>query len=235
LLRTVSLATGALAVVLSGGVLWVIRDVEGRVADLSIGMSYKAVLATAFMRTVDETGLKIGHFFRTRNAAERQAALDGFRAAVRAFSTVRVEQSADPTGGETVLLMQKSLPLAQRWEEAFHSTAKYSTQLERSARGIASQCSLLNTLCLQLATDDGTAGPGARAPAHGPTSQAALGLIGDVQNAVLFASSQLDATQLERAFAGQAKFAASVGEVLAATAPSDCASPSLASSGWPRT
>ena len=97
----------------------------------------------------------------------------------------------------------------------------FFSQSDRSTRGIAAQTSLLITLCTQLATDDGTLIAGARSPQHRKVFENGIGAIGEIQNAVLLASSLVDPSQLDRGFASHRSIAQSVATTLAATPASE--------------
>jgi methyl-accepting chemotaxis protein len=220
-LRTASLVAGVACFAICGAAVVILGRVETGVTDLSDNIAGRAVPATELIRTANEVSLQVGVFTRTRAEVDRKAAAAEFTTALKTMARIRVELAAREEGQATASLIRAALPRLLAWQSAFEDTAKYFSQSERSTRGIAAQCSLLTTLCTQLTTDDGTVIPGARAPQHRKTFEAGLGLIGEVQNAVLFASSLLDPAELDRALAGQQKLAARVGEVLTATAPSD--------------
>ena len=220
-LRNFSLAAGVISLALCASVLVILRGVEQGVSDLAGGIAGRAAPAAHLMRAANEVALKVGAFMRTQAASEHKAAAAEFLNAFRTFGQTGVEQSARDEGIETARLVHASLPRLTVWRDAFEGTAKIFSQSERSTRGIASQCSLLSTLCTQLATDDGTAIPGVRAPQHRKTFELAVGSIGEIQNAVLFASSLLDPAQLDRAHESHRKLASGVAAVAAATPSPD--------------
>ncbi len=220
-LRTASLVAGAACFAICGAAVVILGRVETGVTELSDNIAGSAVPATELIRAANEVSLKVSVFTRTRCEVDRKAASAEFNTALKTMARIRVELAALEEGQATASLIRAALPRMHAWRAAFADTAKYFEQSERSTRGIAAQCSLLTTLCTQLTTDDGTVIPGARAPQHRKTFEVGLGLIGEAQNSVLFASSLLDPAQLDRALAAQQKLAASVSEVLAATAPSD--------------
>jgi methyl-accepting chemotaxis protein len=220
-LRSFSGVAGVLLLMLcasTAGLLW---EVQRQVADLTAGIAGRAVPAASLMRAVNDVALKAGHFMRTQAEADRIAAAAEFGAAIRLFGQTAVDRAREEEGRETVVLVRTMGPQLLAWREAFDRTAKFLAQSERSTRGIASQCSLLSTLCTQLTTDDGVALPGPRAPQHRKVFERSIGLIGEMQNAVLFASSLHDPTQLARALESHRKLTEGVGDIAAATPAGD--------------
>jgi hypothetical protein len=220
-LRTTSLVAGVTCLTLCTAAVAILWSVESGVSALAQGIAGKAVPATELIRATNEVALKVGTFTRTRAEADHKPATDEFAHALRTFGQTRVDLAALDEGQETAALIRLAVPQIIIWREAFEQTAKFFSQSERSTRGIASQASLLTTLCTQLTTDDGTLIAGQRAPQHRKTFEQSLGAIGDIQNSVLFASSTLNPAELARAFSSQQKLNESVSAVLAATAPSD--------------
>jgi hypothetical protein len=220
-LRSFSVVAGVLLLALCASTVGLLRGVQQGVADLTIGIEGRAVPTANLMRAVNDVALKVGHFMRTLAEADRKAAAVEFEAAIRLFGQTAVDQARGGEGRETVVLVRATVPQLLAWREAFERTAKFFAQSERSTRGIASQCSLLSTLCTQLTTDDGTALPGPRAPGHRKVFERSIGLIGEIQNAVLFASSLHDPTQLTRALESHRQLVDGVGGIAAATPAGD--------------
>jgi methyl-accepting chemotaxis protein len=173
------------------------------------------------MQAANTLALKVGLFTRTRLEADRKAAAAEFTRTFATFGRIRVEQSGRDDGQETAKLVKASIPSLKSWQQAFERTVTYFSQSERSTRGIASQCSVLNTVCMQLVSDDGTVIAGQRAPEHRKTIEVSIAAIGEIQNSVLFASSLLDPAQLDRAITAQSKLASGISTLRTATAPSD--------------
>jgi methyl-accepting chemotaxis protein len=215
------LVAGVTCLTLCAAAVAILWSVESGVSALAQGIAGKAVPATELIRATNEVALKVGTFTRTRAEADHKPATDEFAHALRTFGQTRVDLAARDEGQETAALIRSAVPQIITWRGAFEQTAKFFSQSERSTRGIASQASLLTTLCTQLTTDDGTLIPGKRAPQHRKTFEQSLGAIGDIQNSVLFASSTLNPAELARAFSSQQKLNESVSAVLAATSPSD--------------
>ncbi len=221
LLQAPLLIGAAICLGLCGLAVFVLARVESRVRQLAIDVDTRAAPASELVRVVNGVALRVARYNRTRAEPERQTAVAEFASATREFGRVRVAMAAREDGTASATLVREALPRLAAWRQAFDDTAKVCLQTERSTRGIASQTSLLTTLFVQLASDDGKVIPGPRAPDHARTMDAALGGIGEIQNAVLFASSLLDPAQMDRAVTRHAKLLASVNALYQATAPSD--------------
>lgn len=173
------------------------------------------------MQAANAVALKVGLFTRTRLDSDRKAAAAEFTRAFATFGRIRIEQSGRDDGRETATLVRTSIPALQRWQQAFERTVTYFSQSERSTRGIAAQCSLLTTVCTQIASDDGRVIAGQRAPEHRKIIEVSIGAVGEIQNSVLFASSLLDPAQLDRALSAQHNLASGIATLLAATPASE--------------
>jgi hypothetical protein len=183
-------------------------------------MKDRAEPAMRLMRVTGELERRAFGFARSGAAGDRAAAEKGFTALIAEIGAVRTESAADGTDEFAGMLRETGGRVA-RWRGNFDELGTVSMQAERSTRGIAAQTSVLATLFHLLATDDGTTFAGVRAPRHRAVFQGGLGGLGEVQNAVLFATSLRDPTQLGRGRTALAKIATEVEAVLEATPHSD--------------
>jgi methyl-accepting chemotaxis protein len=172
------------------------------------------------MRLVNGVALKVSQYTRTRAEPERVAALNEFKAARRRVGELSVEVAAQENMTEVRLLLRSTRERLIEWQSLFERTVGFYERSERSTRGLASQSSLLATVCTQLATDDGSLIEGERAPEHRKTFATGLGLLSEIQNNVLFASSLVDVAYVDRALERQAKLRADIDRILEATKPS---------------
>ena len=220
-LRTSFVIAGVLCLALCGGAVVVLSRVETGVTGLASEISSQAAPTAELIRAANVVALRVSTYNRTHADDDRKLTIAEFTAANRRFGQVRVEMAGRSDGAATMRILQNALPLLAAWRGAFEDSVKHFLMTDRSIRGLASQSSLLNTLCTQLATDDGTLIPGERAPDHRKAFEIALGSIGEIQNLVLFSTTTLDPQYLEKAFARQQQLVESLGKIHAATPPSD--------------
>lgn len=200
-----------------GATIALMSRVNRQVAGVERAVESEAMPATELLRCADAVALRVTQYNRTRTEADRREAIAEFERARHLVAVARVQfvGAPEPAG------LGPTADQLQQWQSAFEQLAAANLRNERSVRGIAAQVSLLSTLCLQLATDDGTQISGPRAPGHRETFARGLGALAEVQNNVLFASSLLDAEFADRALKRQAALAPEIATMLAATAPSD--------------
>ena len=202
----------------AAAVYWLNR-VSEQVDRLAATTATQAVPASQLLDDFNSVAFKVSQYARLRASADRDAALAEFRRAGVALETVRGEMPA--TEGEMLAAVEETKLRLGRWQSAFDASARQYQCVERSQRGLAAQCSLLATVSLQLVTDDGTAINGVRAANHRAVFERALAQVNEIVNAVLLAGSLNEPEHAERALTHQRALAAGVGEVLAATEPSD--------------
>jgi methyl-accepting chemotaxis protein len=219
-LRTAAMAGGVSCLLLCVAAVAMLGLVERNVSALTRRVSDEATPAIRVMSAIEEVSRRVSLYVRTRAEAQRAAAVEEFARAGRSIGQTRVLLARDEASEMTRVLGETFRELAA-WRAAFDDTARFSLQSERATRGLASQSSLLTTLFHLLATDDGTAFPGRRAPEHRKTCETALSSVGEIQNGVLFASSLLDPEQLERAFTQHKKLQAALAALTAATEASE--------------
>ena len=220
-LATLSIGSGLLILLLCAGSGLVLNRTSGRVTDLARRIEHEAVPAQALLRATENVNTAIANFQRSRTKEDAAAVRQEFTHAFRLCGQIRADSATIEGTAITGSLAVATTRHLQAWQEAFDELVKQVDRSERSTRGIAAQTSLLGTLSLQLATDDGTLIPGVRAEGHRKTFEKALGTIGEIQNQVLFASSLLDTSYLTRAGAQLKTLSGTVGPLFAATAPSD--------------
>lgn len=202
----------------AAAVYWLNR-VSEQVDRLAATTATQAVPASQLLDDFNSVAFKVSQYARLRASADRDAALAEFRRAGVALETVRGEMPA--TEGEMLAAVEETKLRLGRWQSAFDASARQYQCVERSQRGLAAQCSLLATVSLQLVTDDGAAINGVRAANHRAVFERALAQVNEIVNAVLLAGSLNEPEHAERALTHQRALAAGVGEVLAATEPSD--------------
>ncbi len=202
----------------AAAVYWLNR-VSEQVDRLAATTATQAVPASQLLDDFNSVAFKVSQYARLRASADRDAALAEFRRAGVALETVRGEMPA--TEGEMLAAVEETKLRLGRWQSAFDASARQYQCVERSQRGLAAQCSLLATVSLQLVTDDGAAITGVRAANHRAVFERALAQVNEIVNAVLLAGSLNEPEHAERALTHQRALAAGVGEVLAATEPSD--------------
>ena len=216
-MRRLSVGAGLVSLLVGGATIVLLWQVSRQVAGVAHSVATQAMPAAELLRAVDAVAAQVAHYHRTRTEADRRAAAAEFARARHILAVIRVRLVGHAEPAEIA-------PTARRladWAAVFERLAASNLRNERSVRGIAAQSSLLSTLCLQLATDDGTLIPGTRAPGHREVFARGLGAVAEIQNNVLFASSLLDAEFAERAAKRQAALAKEIAAVLEATPASD--------------
>lgn len=216
-MRRLFVSAGVISLLVCGATVVLLRSVNRQVAGVARAVETESMPATELLRAVDAVAARVAHYNRTRTEDDRRAAVAEFDRARHAVAVLRVRLAGGAVPAEIA-------PTAERlktWSALFEQLAAANLRNERSVRGIAAQTSLLSTLCLQLATDDGTLIPGERAPGHREAFARSLGALAEVQNNVLFASSLLDAEFAERAAKRQATLVTEMAALRAATTASD--------------
>lgn len=198
--------------------LWALVRVSFLVGDAGRTLAERAVPAQGVLREIHETALAVTVFTRSHQAADRETAAK--RVASLAKRQAALVGEGEPS--EEMRALGRDLgPVLLAWRAAFEEVGTRFPMADRSTRGLASQTSLLTTLYTQLATDDGTAIPGARASRHRLVCAGALGHIAAIQNTVLLASSLLDPEQVERGLAEQRVLLQQTQALIGETEPSD--------------
>ena len=192
-----------------------------QVKKLATGLEYRSTPIQSLMQAVEKIALRISNYNRTRTKESAAAVRVEFTRTLALCGRIRAEVSLAEAGGDLPELLNTTTRRILQWRKDFEEMVQYVDGSERSTRGIAAQSSLLSTLSLQLAVDDGTQIPGARAPQHRQTFERGLGTIGEVQNNVLFASSLLDPEYVKKAVSKQKEFVGAVQRTLEQTAASD--------------
>jgi methyl-accepting chemotaxis protein len=216
--------SGTGAVALGIAFFWVMEGLDRRVAGVAHAVDVRALPAHGALRAVDDVAGGVAAYVRTMGDAERRGAMEHFAAARGRLAAIQVNLAAwgdDGPASETRRTVAEVAAVVRRWQGAFERLAAGNLRQERSVRGIAAQTSLLSTLCLQMSMDDGTLVPGDRAPGHREEFARSLGLLGEVQNNVLFASSLLDPSFVRRALDRQRVLAQGVERIAVATQPGD--------------
>jgi methyl-accepting chemotaxis protein len=211
---------GFVIVVLCASTFLLMRGVSARVEGVTDVVEREALPASETLRIVDGLAARIAQYTRTRAEEERKATLEEFSRARSRLARKQVDLAALGANGRADVTAQTVRRVAE-WQSAFELLTAANLRNERSVRGIAAQTSLLSTLCLQLSTDDGTLIPGERAPGHREVFSRSLGLLAEVQNNVLFASSLLDASFAERATAKQEAFVQQCAAIMEKTSNGD--------------
>lgn len=219
-LRLIFGVVGVVIVALCASTFFLMRGVSTRVGGVTDVVEREALPASETLRIVDGLAARIAQYTRTRAEAERKAALEEFAQARHRLARKQVELAGMGALNRADVTAQTTQLVAE-WQKAFELLTAANLRNERSVRGIAAQTSLLSTLCLQLSTDDGTLIPGERAPGHREAFSRSLGLLAEVQNNVLFASSLLDASFAERATARQEVFVQQCAAILEKTGSGD--------------
>jgi len=216
-----SVGAGVLILLLCGTGSFVLNRTSVRVTDLTERLEFEALPAQSLMRATENVGAAIAVYQRSRTKEDALAVRAEFAKALHLCGQIRVDSAAQPAGLGAGALAQSTGEHLRAWQTAFDGMVAYVERSERSTRGIAAQASLLSTLALQLATDDGTRIPGERAKGHTKTFEHALGYLGEIQNQVLFASSLFDASYIERALEKHHALLQEVTPLYAATGLSD--------------
>jgi len=216
-LRWLFSGAGVVSVAVSVMLVVLLGRVQGRVAEVARMVAGEAMPATELLRAVDAVALRVAQYNRSRLEADRREAMAEFARVRHGLAVLRVQFAGQPEPVELAATVER----VKRWEEVFGRLAAANLRNERSVRGIAAQVSLLSTLCLQLATDDGTAIVGERPAKSRETFVRALGALAEVQNNVLFASSLLDPEFAGRAAEKQTALTRDIGAVLELSPPSD--------------
>jgi len=219
-LRLIFSLTGGLTLVLCLGTVGYLTVVSHQVSALAGEVGGHAAPAAELMRLAEGVALKVSQYTRTRAEPERVAAMREFSATRKSMGALRLELAASAESAEVSQLIRVTRAGLDGWQAAFEQTADFYLRSERSTRGLAAQSSLLATICTQLATDDGTQIEGERAPNHRKVFATALGLLSEIQNNVLFASSLLDPAYIDRALERQQKLKEAIDQLLEATKPS---------------
>lgn len=220
-LRAAAGAAGLTCLVLCIVAVATLARVERAVALAANDIAHAAAPTAALVRAANEVALKISFFARSRTAGDADVARAEFTRAIATAGKLRLQLAQVERDAGTSAVLRRAQAHFLGWRDRFEDIVKFTAQSERSTRGIASQSSLLTSLCLLLATDTGTSLPGARAPDHRAVFDQALGALGDIQNSVLFASSLLDPEQLARARERHKNLLPKIAALLAATSPSE--------------
>lgn len=216
-LRWLFTSASVAAVTVSLVIVAMLWRVQGRVAGVAQMVNGEAMPATELLQAVDALAGRIAQYNRSRVESDRRATMDEFSRVRHQLAVLRVQFAGRTEPSE----LAATIDQVKRWEDDFAQLAAANLRNERSVRGIAAQISLLSTLCLQLATDDGTAVPGERPAKARETFVRALGTLAEVENNVLFASSLLDPAFAVRAAEKQANLSLELTAVRDAAAPSD--------------
>ncbi|MBX3735882.1 MAG: hypothetical protein KF715_04260 [Candidatus Didemnitutus sp.] len=216
-MRWLFVSMGVASLLVCAAALGLMWRVNRQVAGVAQAVGGEAIPATEVLRLVDAVAMHVAQYNRTRTDEDRRQAVAEFQRARHALAVTRVQFAAGAEPPELVATAER----LKRWQTAFEQLAEANLRNERSVRGLAAQASLLSTLCLQLATDDGTQIPGARAPGHREVFARGLGALAEIQNNVLFASSLLDPEFAGRASQKQAALLPEIAGLLPATPPSD--------------
>ena len=218
-----ALVAGVTILLLSAVGVFVLNRTSDKVSDLALRLECEAVPAQSLMRAKETIGVAIAQYQRNRTPADALAVRNEFARGRLLCGQIRVASCAqeNSAGMATGTLAQATAKHFQEWLAAFDELVKQVDRSERSTRGLAAQTSLLGTLCLQLATDNGTQISGERAEGHNLLFEKSLGLIGEIQNQVLLASSLLDPSYLERASERQRLLGGDLSGLISRTAPSD--------------
>ncbi|MBI5422877.1 MAG: hypothetical protein HZA32_02240 [Opitutae bacterium] len=216
-MRWLFVSLGVAALVVCAAALGLMWRVNRQVAGVAQAVGGEAIPSTEVLRQVDAVAMGVAQYNRTRADEDRRQAIAEFQRARHALAVIRVQLAAGAEPRELVATAER----LKRWQTAFEQLAEANLRNDRSVRGLAAQASLLSTLCLQLATDDGTQIPGVRAPRHREVFARGLGALAEVQNNVLFASSLLDPEFAARASQKQAALMPEIAGIVQATPPSD--------------
>lgn len=220
-LATLSIGSGLLILGLCAVGGMVLNRTSTRVTDLAERLKYEAAPAQSLMRATEIVSAAIATYQRNRTKEEAGAVRREFVRTLRLCGQIRVDSAAHDSESDAGKLALATAQHLRDWFAAFDELVKQVDRSERSTRGIASQASLLGTLSLQLATDDGAMIPGTRAPGHSKAFEKTLGAIGEIQNQVLFASSLLDSTYLKQAGEGHKLLSEGLSKLVATTEASD--------------
>ena len=219
-LRLIFSLAGIITLVLCLGTVGYLTLVSRQVSSLEGEVSGHAAPAAELMRLANGVALKVSQYTRTLAESERVGALQEFKQVRRRVAQIRVELAGKPDTGGIDRVIRGTQAQLNSWQGLFEQTAAFYLRSERSTRGLAAQASLLATICTQLATDDGTQIEGDRAPDHRRVFATALGLLSEIQNNILFASSLLDPAYVDRAIERQLKMKQEIDRMHAATQPS---------------
>lgn len=220
-LRFASVLAGSICLLLCGGAVWQLSRVNAAVGAVADSSALRSAPALELMRATQGVAARAAQYGRTRLQEDRLAADAEFDRAIQTVGRLRVALAADSGADPTVQLAGATGVRLRAWKTHFDETADLVLRSERSTRGIASQSSVLTTLALQLAIDDGSAIPGERAETHRRVCMDTVAGLAEIQNAVLFASSLLDVEYARRALERHARLRADLGGLISATPPSD--------------
>jgi methyl-accepting chemotaxis protein len=212
---------GLISLLLCLGTVWHLHRVGGRVAELSEAMDGQAAPAAELLRLTDDVALQVAQYARTKGEEEQRRALAGFREARRAVGRLRVRLSAEDGAGKGTRLAAEVGRALVDWERGFEDTSGSVMRSERSIRGLAAQSSMLATLYLQLAAEEGLAVAGERTAGQRRTFAQALDALNEIQNQVLFASSLSDPGYVVRALERHHRLLGELQAELARTPASD--------------
>jgi methyl-accepting chemotaxis protein len=208
-LRTTAAIGGAVCLVACAAALWRLHRVDLDVSGVAGATELRAAPALELMRVADDVALRVATYNRTRTEVDRAAADAEFDRGLRRIGQLRIAAAGRAEGQETSRLALDTIRRMQEWRQRFTTAAEFVLRSERSTRGLAAQSSVLITLGLQLATDDGTLIAGERTSSHRQTCMDTVAGLGEIQNSVLFASSLLDPAFVDRAIERQTKLATS--------------------------
>lgn len=180
----------------------------------------EAAPATAVMKAVEHVALAVSHYGRTRAEPQRVAALAAFAEATLVVRRARLAHAVVADGKVDAVLRATQVAL-RAWQEEFEALVGHALRMDRGARGVAAQASLLSSVLHLLAADDGTAIGGTRAPRHRAICSAALAGFSEIQNGVFLGMSALDPEPLARALRRAEALRQDVAGLVAATAASD--------------
>lgn len=220
-LAVLSICTGALILALCLTGVLVLHRTSGTVTRLSQMIEHESVPAQNLMRSSENIAAAVASYQRLRTKEAWAQASQRFVVAQQECGRIRIASAAHSEQTDTGHLAVATSKQLRAWQTSFAEYVKQVERSERSTRGIASQTSLLLTLCLQLATDDGSLIPGVRAEGHVKVFEQALGIVGEIQNQVLFASSLLDSAYIARASQRQAVLERDLAGLHERTEPSD--------------
>jgi hypothetical protein len=220
-LAVISITAGLVIFALCALSTVLLNQTSAKVTRLAASLEYEAVPAQELMRACEKVGASIAAYQRTRTKEDAAAVRKQFGEARITCGRIVVATALWPEPTGTRLLAQNTVRALQGWFAAFEDYVGFVDRTERSTRGLAAQASLLGTLFMQLATDDGTVIPGTRAEGHRKVFGQALGAVGAIETDVLFASSLMDPGYVDRAVKKQRQLKAAVAALYAQTPPSD--------------
>jgi methyl-accepting chemotaxis protein len=211
----------SLSLLLCVGLYYGAYEVNRDAAKLAFQITVETSPTSRLNQSVESLANKIALFTRTHDDGDFKAGLAQHSATSALLLKEKDAAGKQPQATAIIGTLKTAESGLSQIKQLYEQVAAQFLMTDRSTRGLASQASLLLTLCTQLLNNDGVAIAGPLVPAYRPTLIKALNQVGDIQNATLFAHASADPTQLERAKTSQNEMTAGLLSLSAETTASD--------------